>query len=301
MRHGVMILPEHPWPRAREVWTAAERLGFDHAWTYDHLMWRWFSDRPWYATMPTLTAAAAVTSRIRLGMLVASPNFRHPVNFAKELVTLDDVSAGRLVCGVGAGAEGFDSRIRGDRPLTARERGARFAEFTELLDRLLRDPQTTFHGDFYTALEVRTEPGCVQSPRIPLAVAAAGPRGMALAARLADTWVTTGAPNLFELQPYAQVLPVVKDQMAEVDRACEAVGRDPATLRRLLVTDVSVGGVLESAETYRDAAGLYGELGITDLVVHWPRPDFPYQGRVEVLEEVAETVLGGGPAAEETK
>ncbi|MFD0856850.1 LLM class flavin-dependent oxidoreductase, partial [Actinomadura adrarensis] len=113
MRHGVMILPEHRWPQARDVWTRAERMGFEHAWTYDHLMWRWFKDRPWFATIPTLTAVAAVTSRIRLGMLVASPNFRHPVNLAKELMTLDDISDGRLVCGVGAGADGFDARIRG--------------------------------------------------------------------------------------------------------------------------------------------------------------------------------------------
>ena len=94
MRIGVLILPEFPWSTARNLWRHAEELGFDHAWTYDHLAWRSLRDSPWFAAIPTLTAAATATERIRLGTLVASPNYRHPVPFAKELITLDDVSAG---------------------------------------------------------------------------------------------------------------------------------------------------------------------------------------------------------------
>ncbi|RAY12603.1 LLM class flavin-dependent oxidoreductase [Actinomadura craniellae] len=292
MRHGVVILPEHRWSRAREIWSAAERLGFEHAWTYDHLMWRWLGDKPWFATVPTLTAAATATSTIKLGTLVASPNFRHPVNLAKELMTLDDISAGRLVCGVGAGSPvGYDAEIRGDAVLSPRERGIRFAEFVELLDRLLRRPVTSYEGVHYRAVGVRMEPGCVQSPRVPLAVAATGPRGMALAARFADIWVTSGKPNAFEAERYDQALPLLKEQNAAVDAACEAAGRDPTELDRLLITDAAVGGVLDSAETYRDAAGLFAGAGFTDLAVHWPRPEFPYQGSLDVLEEVAATVV----------
>ncbi|MFD4504128.1 LLM class flavin-dependent oxidoreductase [Streptomyces sp. NPDC058457] len=292
MRHGVLILPEHRWSRAREVWAKAEALGYRHAWTYDHLMWRWLSDKPWFPAVPTLTAAATVTSRIRLGTLIASPNFRHPVDFSKELMALDDISGGRVICGVGSGADGFDTRIRGDRLLLPGERAARFAEFVELTDQLLRNRVTTYHGDWYTADGVCLEPGFVQSPRITLAVAGAGPKGMGLAAQHADIWVTTGAPDN-DGERYDRAVPLLKDHLAVLDDACAAAGRDPRSLRRLLIAGVSAGGVLESAETYRDAAGLFEEIGFTDLVVPWPRPEFPYQGREEVLEEFAATALQG--------
>src|SRR5260370_5597590 len=96
MRLGVVILPELRWPSAQSVWRRAEALGFEHAWTYDHLAWRSLRDRPWFGAIPTLTAAAAATERIRLGPLLASPTFPHPVSVPKELITLDDVSTRRL-------------------------------------------------------------------------------------------------------------------------------------------------------------------------------------------------------------
>ncbi len=95
MRIGVIILPEDPWSRAMGMWKSLEERGFAHAWIYDHLAWRSLADGPWYATMPTLAAAALVTERIQLGTWVTSPNFRHPVTLAKDLLTLDDMSGGR--------------------------------------------------------------------------------------------------------------------------------------------------------------------------------------------------------------
>jgi len=106
VRHGIVILPQQPWAEAKHQWIRAEELGFDHAWTYDHLSWKSLADETWHATVPTLTAAASVTSRIGLGTFVASPNFRHPVAFAKELATLDDVSSGRFLLSVGSVGSG---------------------------------------------------------------------------------------------------------------------------------------------------------------------------------------------------
>ncbi|MFI9262204.1 LLM class flavin-dependent oxidoreductase [Streptomyces sioyaensis] len=301
MRHGVLILPEHRWSRARDLWSKADRLGYEHAWTYDHLMWRWLSDKSWFPALPTLTAAAMVTSRIRLGTLVASPNFRHPVEFAKELMALDDISGGRLICGVGAGVEGFDSRIRGDRPLLPAERTVRFREFVDLLDQLLRQPFTEYDGNWFTAMGVRMEPGFVQRPRVPLAIAGGGPKGMALAVQHAEIWVTTGVPGRGLAERYDRLVPYLKDHLEELNDACASAGRDPASLRRLLVAGVSAGGVLESVESYRDAAGLFQEIGITDLVVPWPRDEFPYQAHEEVLEEFAATDLGDPGRIEENE
>jgi alkanesulfonate monooxygenase SsuD/methylene tetrahydromethanopterin reductase-like flavin-dependent oxidoreductase (luciferase family) len=217
-----------------------------------------------------LTAAAAATSRIRLGALIASPNFRHPVPFAKELMTLDDVSEGRLTLGLGAGtATGFDATALGQEPWSARERADRFEEFVTLLDALLTQPATSHRGRFYSADEARAIPGCVQRPRVPFAIAADGPRGMRLAARFAASWVTTdgraGAAG----------------RAARIDEICASEGRDPSSLDRLVLL---IGEQpLDSIEAFREIAGRYRELGFTDLVVRWPeRPS-----GVAVLEQIA--------------
>ncbi|MYU17231.1 LLM class flavin-dependent oxidoreductase, partial [Streptomyces sp. SID8361] len=174
MRVSTVILPVHRWSESgREIWQRAEELGFHAAYTYDHLSWRSFRDGPWFGAVPTLTAAAAATSRLRLGTLVTSPNFRHPVTLAKELITLDDVSGGRITLGIGAGGSGFDATTLlrgGEEPWSPRERADRFGEFVELLDRLLTHDVVTYEGTHYSAHEARNVPGCVQRPRLPFAV-----------------------------------------------------------------------------------------------------------------------------------
>ncbi|RYE74216.1 MAG: LLM class flavin-dependent oxidoreductase, partial [Myxococcales bacterium] len=97
---STVILPHQRWAEgARETWRRAEALGFHAAYTYDHLSWRTFRDGPWFGAVPTLAAAAGVTERIRLGTMVTSANFRHPVTMAKDLISLDDLSAGRVTLG----------------------------------------------------------------------------------------------------------------------------------------------------------------------------------------------------------
>ncbi len=272
---------------ARALWLRVEELGFDHAWTYDHLAWRSLRDSTWFGAVPFLAAGAVVTERIRLGTLVASPNFRHPVPFARELVTLDDVSGGRITLGIGAGADGWDAVMLGQDPWSPRERSDRFAEFLDVLDRLLREPETSHQGSFYAAVEARSYPGCVQKPRIPFAVAATGPRGMRLAATLGQTWVTTG-----DLGPESSLLGVdegvrvVRAQMAHLDEACTAVGRDPASIARLVLTGPRLAAGLTSIDAFDETVGRYSEIGVTDFVVHWPRAEDPYAGDRATFERI---------------
>src|SRR5262245_11587388 len=173
-------------------WSYVEEFGFAHAWSLDHLAWRSQADEQWHGTVPTLAAAALTTSKIRLGTFVASPNFRHPVPFAKELMTLDVMSGGRLLVGVGAGGPGFDAAMLGGPTLSGRKRADRFEEFVTLLDLLLRQRSTTWSGDWFAAVGARTIPGSRQQPRPPLVVAGNGPRGMQLALRIGDGWATNG-------------------------------------------------------------------------------------------------------------
>ncbi len=288
MRFGVLILPAETWAVQGRSWQRAEALGFDHAWTFDHLAWRSFRDAPWFGAVPTLAAVAAVTSRIRLGTLVASPNFRHPVPFARELMTLDHISEGRFTLGIGAGGGGFDAATTRREPWSARERADRFEEFVTLLDRLLTEPVTTHEGRFYQAFGARMHPGCLQAPRLPFAIAAGGPRGMRLAARLGSIWVTEGPLGADGgICGVAAALPALAAEMERVDAACVEVGRAPGSLGRLLFVGMRVGGATASPAAFRDAAGRFAELGFTDLVIPWPRADAPFAGDATTFELIA--------------
>lgn len=288
MRFGIVILPQFPWPEAARRWQAAEAYGFDVAWTYDHLSWRSLADEPWHATVPTLTAAAMATSTIRLGTFVANPNFRHPVPFAKELAILDQIAGGRVVAGLGSGGTGFDAHVLGQEPLSPRQRHERYVEFVEALDRLLRFEQPgsggiSFAGEWFTAERARMVGAPAQSPRLPLQLAANGPRGLALAARLADGWITTGRAEL-DAEAWWRNVGELSRRFAE---ACAEHGRDVAGVARVLSLDEGDRYSLASAAAFEDAVERARGLGFDEVVAHWPRESGIYAGDERVLEEVA--------------
>ncbi|GAA1358882.1 LLM class flavin-dependent oxidoreductase [Streptomyces beijiangensis] len=294
MRLSTVILPVRRWQEGgRDQWLRAENLGFHTAYTYDHLSWRTFRDTTWFGAVPTLTAAAAVTSRLRLGTLVTSPNFRHPVTLAKDLITLDDVSGGRITLGIGAGGNGFDATTLGQEPWTPRERADHFAEFVPLLDRLLSEDSVTHEGTHYSAVEARNIPGCVQRPRLPFAVAATGPRGLKLAARHGQAWVTTGDPKLFEAGTPEQSVEAIGGQITKLGAACEAIGRDVAELDKILLTGFTPefapdrGRPLDSLDAFVDFAGRHFALGITEIVIHAPIAGSDFAADEKVFEQIA--------------
>jgi alkanesulfonate monooxygenase SsuD/methylene tetrahydromethanopterin reductase-like flavin-dependent oxidoreductase (luciferase family) len=269
---SVVVLPDRsPGPEFLADVGEAERAGVRTVWTYDHLTWPLLADGPWYGAVPLLAAAAVCTQRVRLGTLVASPNFRHPVPFAKELMTLDRLSGGRMEAGVGAGTEGPDARVLGDPPRGRAERAERFAEWLELLDRLLREPVTTLHGSRFTAVDAHQLPGCVQQPRLPFTVAAAGPQALGLAARYGQGWVTYG--------PYVDAggagdwFAAVAEQSRRLTDALALEGRDPADIRRVVLIGLETAWPFESAERYADTLGRLADSGFDEVAVHWPRPD----------------------------
>lgn len=282
MRHGLTILPEHSWREAAPMWRAAEDLGFDHAWTYDHLVWSGLPDRPWFAAVPTLAAAATVTDRIGLGTFVSSPNYRHPYTYARDVLTLHDLTGGRFICGLGTGGT-LDAGILGD-SLTVRERVDRFAEFVAVLDRLLREDHVDHRGPWFTTVDARTLPGPIRSA-VPLVIAANGPRGVRLAAAYGDGWVTTGSGG-DDLDSWFRG---VGELSARLGDALAGTGRGEG-FARYLSLDASPRFALESAGLYAEMSGRAGELGFTDVITHWPRPDGPYAGDVRVLEAVAATL-----------
>ncbi|MFE7056824.1 LLM class flavin-dependent oxidoreductase [Streptomyces californicus] len=290
VRLSIVILPVHRWNEGgRARWQRAEELGFHTAYTYDHLSWRTFRDGPWFGALPTLTAAATATDRLRLGTLVTSPNFRHPVTLAKELISLDDISGGRITLGIGAGGSGFDATALGQEAWTPRERADRFAEFVPLLDRLLTEDAVTERGNFYAAEEARNIPGCVQRPRLPFAVAATGPRGLKLAARHGQAWVTTGDPKLYENGTPEESRTALRAQNERFTAACAEIGRDAADPGRILLTGFTPDRTapLESVDAFVDFAGRHAELGFTEIVIHAPIPDSVFDADEKVFERIA--------------
>ena len=303
MRHGICILPEHPWAEAQHLWRQAEELGLDHAWTYDHLVWGGLPDAPWHSTVATLTAAAMVTSRIGLGTLVSSPNFRHPVVLARDVVTLEDISGGRVLLGVGAGGD-LDSGILGEQ-LSRGERSRRFREFVPLLDRCLREDHVTHEGEFYRAVDARN----LTPADTPLLVAAEGPRAMRLAVQYAEGWVTTGPASGDWAERdtietwWAGVAESARWFSETEQEVREAAGEDggrpgaagpaggatgpaggAAPLDRYLTLDASGPATVGSADFLAEQVGRAEELGFTDVIVHWPRPEPPYHWELAVLE-----------------
>ncbi|MGC1209988.1 MAG: LLM class flavin-dependent oxidoreductase [Micromonospora sp.] len=283
MRIGIVILPDQRWSDSQRRWRQADEWGFDHAWTYDHLGWRDLVNGPWFDSMTTLTAAAMVTSRIRLGTLVASPNFRHPAAFARQVTALDDVSGGRLLLGIGAGGIGFDATVLGGETLPPRQRVDRFAEFTELLDLILREDGTTWRGDWFAAVDARNNPGCLQQPRVPFVLAANGPRSMRLVARFGQGWVTTGAGG-DDLETWWSS---VVELSARMDKTLDEAGRDPATLDRYLSLDSAPVFSLSGADFFAEQVDRAARLGFTDVATHWPRANSWYAGDEAVLVEAA--------------
>ena len=282
MRFGIVILQELRWAQARHRWVRAEELGFDHAWTYDHLGWRDLVDGPWFDAVPTLTAAATVTSRIRLGTLVASANFRHPVAFARSVTALDDISDGRLLLGLGAGGLGFDATVLGGEPLPPKERVARFREFVELLDAVLVRDSTTWKGEYFEAVDARSTPGSVQLPRVPFVVAANAPRSIALAAEFGQGWITTGAPTE-DLEEWWTAVAERADRFGE---ALAAIGRQADSVARYLLLDAAPVFSLSSIAFFTEAVERAAALGFTDVITHWPRPGGWYEGEEGILDDV---------------
>jgi alkanesulfonate monooxygenase SsuD/methylene tetrahydromethanopterin reductase-like flavin-dependent oxidoreductase (luciferase family) len=269
---SVLVLADrNPPSRFVDAVREAESAGVRAVWTYDHLSWGGLREKPWFASVPLLAAAAVSTTSVRLGTQVATPNFRHPVGFAKEIMTLDQLSGGRLELGVGTGVADGDALAQGDPPRTRRQRADRFAEWLDLLNRLLTHDKTTWRGDAFSAVEARQMPGCVQQPRVPFTVAASGPRAMHQAVRHGQAWVTVGT-RPYDVAP-EQWYQTFAEQSRAMDDALLAEGRPVTALRRIAQVPLDVVWPFESAERYQDFLGRLGAIRFDEVTVHWTRSD----------------------------
>ena len=287
MRFGLTILPELPWAELRPRWEAAEAMGFDHAWTYDHLVWGGLPESPWYGTMPTLTAAALVTERIGLGTFVSSPNFRHPVVLHRDVQSLDDVSGGRFLLGVGTGGD-LDSGILGgadaEHPTSA-STGSRSSSscWCGCGPRTTSTP--TAAGSRH-AMHARSR-RCATSPWWWRPTAP----GRCASRRVRATPGSPPARRWTRVEEWWRGLDVARRM---VEESLVDAGRDPGSFPRYLNLDSSPQFSLTSRGVFEDMVDRAAALGFTDVITHWPRPDGPYAGSHSVLEDIAATVVARG-------
>lgn len=276
MRFGICTDQNMSWETTVERWRYFEELGFDSVWDCDHLIQPSRPTGPYFEGWTLLAGLAARTERIRIGVLVSCNTFRHPVVVAKEAITIDHISNGRLEVGLGAGWYVPEHEMFGiDFPAPA-ELVGRFREAVEIVDSMLRQEVTTYAGRYYQLEAALSRPQPQQRPRPPLTLGAHGPRMLRIVAEYADAWNSFGTVE--EMRARNEIL----------DEHCTALGRDPSEIWRglygwaaLMPTDPWA-----SLDAFHDMVGRYAEAGVNEFIIDQPNPEqFP------VLEQIATEAL----------
>jgi probable F420-dependent oxidoreductase len=243
----------------------AEANGWYGVWLADHYMPNTGDTTPVrgdiYECWALLPAMAAVTERVRIGTLVSPTSVHHPALLANRAATIDRLSGGRLVLGLGAGWQLNEHHAYGIDLEPPGKRVSRFEEAIKIVRSLLAEDVTTFHGEFYDFTDAPCDPKPVQSP-LPLLVGTRGPRMLRITARHANEWNIWHAPD-------------VADRRQALLEACEKTGRDPATMwcsvNALIDLDGSTppqGRTLAGpARQLIDQLGHYSELGFDEFIL----------------------------------
>ena len=290
LRFQVLTLPNAPWDELAGRFRRLEALGFDVAAIADHFVDWTNPPSPWLESWTLLAAAARETSRIRLCTCVSQIPLREPAMFARQALTLDHVSGGRLDVGLGLGLPSDPScDMMGIPNWSNRERAARFREYVAIVDRLLSNEVSSYEGRYYRIREATMNPRPIQRPRPPLLIAAMGPRMLEQAAECADIWNSISFADTFEAQ-----LAETRERIDRVNAHCAAIGRDP---RRIVFSyqmfDPAArasGGFFnyyESPERFREMAERLLPLGIGELGLYYPMRE----EQVPVFERIAREVL----------
>ncbi len=279
------------WVEIRDLAVRAEELGFDTVWTADELLWRSAEGKAqgWWEGVSMTGAIAAATKRVNVGTWVMSALHRNAAITAKAVETIDEISGGRFVLGLGSGHAGKQAHAFG---LPEDHVYGRFEEALQIIIPLLRLGRADFEGTYHAARDLEHRPVGPRPGGIPIMIGAQGPKMLRLAARHADiwSWYVNERSDLIEFGP----------RLAALEAACVEVGRDPATIGKsagIVVEPTAVTGaesvfgppVRGSAEEIADAFRAFAGAGYTNLeLVVWP----PTLATVDALAPVLELLDG---------
>ena len=275
------------WVEIRELAIRAETIGFDTVWIPDELLWRPLdgATRGWWECVAMTGAVAAATSRVKVGTWVLSALHRNPGITAKAVETLDEISGGRFVLGLGSGHAGRQAHAFG---LPEDRVHGRFEEAVEIIVPLLRTGRADFEGTYHAARDLEHRPTGPRPGKIPIMMGAKGPKMLRLAALHADiwSWYVEERSDLEEFGP----------RLAALEAACLEVGRDPASIGRsagIIVEPTDVTGAAEalampiggSAEEIANALRAFRDGGFTQIeILLWPRTLPALEAMAPVLE-----------------
>lgn len=272
LRFGVITLQHIPYAVLLDRWQQAEALGFDSAWMPDHFTSPFNPQEPWFEAWTTLAALACQTKQLRLGLLVSAMSYHTPTLLAKQALTIDHLSQGRLNIGLGAGGRTSDHTMTGTKPWLIRERVKRFEEAVQLIDQLLRCEHTTYRGTYYQVEEAIMRPAPIQKPRPPFTLAAHGAAMLRIVAAYADTWNSYGGWELSASERFT----VTQQRSQLLDSYCLERGRDPQEITRsILLGDPRFppDQPWHSFDRFCDIVERYRAIGFTEFIFYWPREE----------------------------
>ena len=282
MYFGLCTDQNLPFDTLVERWRYFERLGFDSVWDCDHFNETGREEGPYFEGWTTLAALAALTTSIRIGVLVSCNTFRHPGLLAQQAMTVDHISKGRLELGLGCGyTDGEHSRFGIELPPPGARRRM-FHEAVQIIDSLFRNETTTFNGHYYQLDGAYVRPAPVQKPGPPLTIGAHKTRKLRICAEYAAAWNASG--SIEEMHERGEIL----------DGHCRDLGRDPAEVRHgwygwaSKMKAQGLPDAWESVDAFEELVGRYGESGVNEFLIDAPPPD-----RFPVLEKVAVDVIPG--------
>jgi probable F420-dependent oxidoreductase len=297
MKFSVWPNPARPTSEILDLARFVDDAGWYGMWFADHYMPNTGSDEiqpgDVHECWAVLPAIAAVTERIRIGSLVAPTSVHHPAVLANRAASIDHISNGRMVLGVGAGWQINEHKAYGIELEDPGVRVSRFDEAIQIMRSLLGSDRTDFHGDFYDITDAPSDPKPVQTP-LPILVGTGSPRMLRITARHADEWNTWGAPEM------------AGGALIKLLTACEQVGRDPATMWKstqalvfmnadvefaanIKAGDMGERSIIGSNAQLVEEIGRYAALGFDELII----PDFTLGGTSEErIERYAELQSG---------
>jgi len=265
MRLSIWPLSSQPWDELLATTLHADASGWDGVYVADHFMGDGggfgAATNPTFEALATITALGVLTTNLRVGSLVLGNTYRHPAVVANWAATTDIATGGRLVLGLGAGWQQNEHEQYGIELPPPGRRLERLEEACAVIASLLSEPTTTFHGDHYDLSEALCEPGPVQRP-LPLLIGGKGDRMLGVVARHAQEWNMWGLPE------------VIAERSAVLERHCERIGRDPATIRRSTQALVKLTDDRAAAEAFvADVAPRAAVAGpvehVAELVQRW--------------------------------
>lgn len=286
LRFGIITVQNLTWEKEVERWHFIESLGFDSVWVADHFVDPYEPSSPWFEGWTLLAALASQTNRIRVGTLVTSIPLRNPAMLARQALTVDHISNGRLELGLGAGVSWDPAySMIGIENWTAQERVTRFREVVEIVDLCLRNRVANYQGQHYQLRGAVMIPPPIQQPRPPITIGAVGSLMLKIAARYADTW--NSVPGEW-CTPPDDMLEHTRRRNKLLDGYCKEIGRDPQNLRRsLLVFGSEAETVFNSIDSFTEVVRRYRNVGITEFIFYYPLK----HEQIPVFKQIAREVI----------